>query len=336
MPEHWLIWAIVLLAVLFDYINGFHDTANAIATCVSTRAITPRHAIMMAACLNFAGAMISTGVAKTLAAIWSSIRLKSVWKSSSPPSSARLSGMSSPGITAFRAVRLIPSSAASSEPSVSASDRQLSIWAASANHPVFDLVACRRLDYGLFRHDRHPLDCPQVFTIGPEPAVPQDAALVGQLDGFSHGSNDAQKAMGSSPWLSCLAVILKPWNPDLGQDGLRHVDGPGDVGRRLAHHLHDGDENLQDGIDQRFCSGLELVYRHLYGDFPPPARQYDPRRIGLHHGHRFSRTRPRRPLGRRPQYARRLGRHHPHQCPYVGNHFQNYRFSLRLYLRFSV
>ena len=58
MPEHWLIWAIVLLAVLFDYINGFHDTANAIATSVSTRAITPRHAIMMAAVLNFAGAMV--------------------------------------------------------------------------------------------------------------------------------------------------------------------------------------------------------------------------------------------------------------------------------------
>lgn len=66
MLDHWLIWAVVLLAVLFDYINGFHDTANAIATSVSTRAITPRHAIMMAAVLNFAGAMVSTGVAKTI------------------------------------------------------------------------------------------------------------------------------------------------------------------------------------------------------------------------------------------------------------------------------
>lgn len=66
MPEHWLIWAVVLLAVLFDYVNGFHDTANAIATSVSTRAITPRYAIIMAATLNFAGAMISTGVAKTI------------------------------------------------------------------------------------------------------------------------------------------------------------------------------------------------------------------------------------------------------------------------------
>lgn len=66
MPEHWLIWAVVLLAVLFDYVNGFHDTANAIATSVSTRAIAPHHAIIMAATLNFAGAMISTGVAKTI------------------------------------------------------------------------------------------------------------------------------------------------------------------------------------------------------------------------------------------------------------------------------
>lgn len=66
MPEHWLIWTVVILAVLFDYINGFHDTANAIATSVSTRAISPNHAILMAAGLNFLGAMVSTGVAKTI------------------------------------------------------------------------------------------------------------------------------------------------------------------------------------------------------------------------------------------------------------------------------
>lgn len=66
MLDHWLIWAVVLLAILFDYINGFHDTANAIATSVSTRAIHPRTAVFMAAILNFAGAMVSTGVAKTI------------------------------------------------------------------------------------------------------------------------------------------------------------------------------------------------------------------------------------------------------------------------------
>ena len=66
MLDGWVIWAVVLLALAFDYINGFHDTANAIATSVSTRAIAPKTAIMMAATLNFLGAMISTGVAKTI------------------------------------------------------------------------------------------------------------------------------------------------------------------------------------------------------------------------------------------------------------------------------
>ena len=66
MLDGWVIWAVVLLAIAFDYINGFHDTANAIATSVSTRAIAPKTAVMMAATLNFLGAMISTGVAKTI------------------------------------------------------------------------------------------------------------------------------------------------------------------------------------------------------------------------------------------------------------------------------
>jgi inorganic phosphate transporter, PiT family len=61
-----LIIGVVVLALAFDYINGFHDTANAIATSVSTRALTPRAAVWLAAGLNFAGAMYSTGVAKTI------------------------------------------------------------------------------------------------------------------------------------------------------------------------------------------------------------------------------------------------------------------------------
>ena len=67
MPDfQLLIFLVILLALVFDFINGFHDTANAIATSVSTRAIHPQHAIIMAAVLNFLGAMYSTGVAKTI------------------------------------------------------------------------------------------------------------------------------------------------------------------------------------------------------------------------------------------------------------------------------
>jgi len=57
---------IVALALLFDFINGFHDTANAIATSISTRALSPKVAVVMAAVLNFVGAVVSSEVAKTV------------------------------------------------------------------------------------------------------------------------------------------------------------------------------------------------------------------------------------------------------------------------------
>ena len=57
---------IVVMALAFDFINGFHDTANSIATSVSTKALKPRHAIILAATMNFVGAMAFTGVAKTI------------------------------------------------------------------------------------------------------------------------------------------------------------------------------------------------------------------------------------------------------------------------------
>ncbi len=60
--------AVVVLAVLFDYTNGFHDTANAIATSVATRALSPRYAIVMATAFNFIGAFAGTAVAKTIGA----------------------------------------------------------------------------------------------------------------------------------------------------------------------------------------------------------------------------------------------------------------------------
>jgi inorganic phosphate transporter, PiT family len=61
-----LLLTVLGLAVAFDYINGFHDTANAIATSVSTRALKPDHAILMSATANFVGALTGTAVAKTI------------------------------------------------------------------------------------------------------------------------------------------------------------------------------------------------------------------------------------------------------------------------------
>jgi PiT family inorganic phosphate transporter len=69
VPETVTLLLIVVLglSVVFDYINGFHDTANAIATSVSTRALKPEHAILMSATANFLGALTGTAVAITIA-----------------------------------------------------------------------------------------------------------------------------------------------------------------------------------------------------------------------------------------------------------------------------
>lgn len=61
-----VIFLVVLLGLCFDYVNGFHDTANAIATSVSTKALSPRSAIMVAATFNFLGALSGTAVATTI------------------------------------------------------------------------------------------------------------------------------------------------------------------------------------------------------------------------------------------------------------------------------
>ncbi|HEV8192907.1 MAG TPA: inorganic phosphate transporter, partial [Ktedonobacterales bacterium] len=56
----------MIIALAFDFTNGFHDTANAVATSISTRVLPARLAIVMAAVLNFLGAFASTAVAKTI------------------------------------------------------------------------------------------------------------------------------------------------------------------------------------------------------------------------------------------------------------------------------
>jgi len=61
-----LLVCVIILATIFDFINGFHDTANAIATSVSTRVLSPKVAVTMAAILNLLGALTGTAVAKTV------------------------------------------------------------------------------------------------------------------------------------------------------------------------------------------------------------------------------------------------------------------------------
>jgi PiT family inorganic phosphate transporter len=61
------VFVVILMALVFEYINGFHDTANSIATIVGTRVLTPRQAVVMAAVMNLVGALWGTAVASTIA-----------------------------------------------------------------------------------------------------------------------------------------------------------------------------------------------------------------------------------------------------------------------------
>ena len=67
MEADLILWLSVLTALAFAFTNGFHDTANAVATSVSTRAMSPRAAVALSAVLNFAGAFVSLQVAATIA-----------------------------------------------------------------------------------------------------------------------------------------------------------------------------------------------------------------------------------------------------------------------------
>jgi inorganic phosphate transporter, PiT family len=64
--EFALVIAVIVIALAFDYTNGFHDAANAIATSISTRALTPRVALLLAAVMNLLGALVAEGVASTI------------------------------------------------------------------------------------------------------------------------------------------------------------------------------------------------------------------------------------------------------------------------------
>src|SRR5919106_4159371 len=67
MDNDVVLWIVVATALAFDFTNGFHDTANAVATSISTRAMSPRVAVGLSAVLNFVGAFLSLAVAATIA-----------------------------------------------------------------------------------------------------------------------------------------------------------------------------------------------------------------------------------------------------------------------------
>lgn len=213
-----LLIAVVVAAIVFDYINGFHDAANAIATVVSTGVLPIRAAVLLAAVLNFVGAMTGTAVAKTIASgfadpsdvtqavVLAALLGASAWNLltwwfgiPSSSSHALVGGLAGAvvghaGVGAFQ-------------------------WQALGQKVLVPLVVSPALGFLMAFF----LMVLLIWLIrGLKPAIVQTGSrrlqlLSASLMAFGHGSNDAQKSMG----IITLALVafataghaLPPWMP---------------------------------------------------------------------------------------------------------------------------
>ncbi len=304
---------VIVLAVAFDYINGFHDTANAIATSVATRALSPRHAILMAASFNFIGAFAGTAVAKTIgsglvdeatttqsvvaAALIGAItwNLITWWKGlPSSSSHALIGGLLGATILAAGTGAL----------KIDGLTGKVLVPMVVSPFLGFTIAFALMLAiYWIFRNaKRKPMA--RIFR--------RLQLLSAGYMAFSHGSNDAQKTMG----IITLALFAAGGDPDercaaLGDRRVGYGDVARDGGRWLADHAHDGPAR------GRARAGPWVRGRDDGGHHPP--RHGSPRDAGLdhardlerHHGRRLRARAQGRALGCRPPDPARLGHHHP-------------------------
>lgn len=193
---YFLLVTVIVLAVIFDFINGFHDTANAIATSVSTRVLSPRTAVVMAAILNMVGALSGTAVARTVGAgiveavgitqvtivsallsaiIWDLI----TWYFGLPTSSSHALISS-----------IVGAAIATAGTGVVISTGVYKVFLGLILSPLIALVLgylCMMLLLRIFRHSS-PSTVNSIFN--------RLQIVSAAYMAFSHGSNDAQKTMG--------------------------------------------------------------------------------------------------------------------------------------------
>jgi inorganic phosphate transporter, PiT family len=212
--------ALIALALLFDYINGFHDAANAIATVVATRVLSPKTAIVYGALMNLVGAMAGTGVAATVgkglvnpnlvtldvvfcglmgAIIWNLI----TWYKGLPSSSSHaLMGALVGAAFAAGAIGMIP-------------EAGLIHWEGLVQKALIPMVLSPILGFGIGF-----LVMLGLTWLVYRWSLPRTNKIFGVLQivsagmmAFSHGNNDAQKSMG------IIALALMTYAHGQGQTG---------------------------------------------------------------------------------------------------------------------
>ena len=243
MPEAtlFMLLLVIVAALLFDYINGFHDTANAIATCVSTRALSIKAAIIMAAVLNFAGAMISTKVAATIgkgivdpvnvtqmvvlagiigAIIWNLI----TWYYGLPSSSSHaIIGGIMGAVIAH----------AGSSALHWAGLKKIILALSDFTDPRY----CLRLYF----HGGDDVVFQEQLSLWAEQGFPDYRFFPPPSWPFPTGPRMPRSPWGLSPWHWSATAISTLSTCRLGQDLLRHGHGPRHRRRRLAHHQDSGE-----------------------------------------------------------------------------------------------
>ena len=315
-----LLVVVVLVALGFDFTNGFHDTANAVATSVSTRAVPPRLAVPIAAVANLAGAFVTTAVAKTvgkgiidtglanektiLAALFGAITWNLItWWLGLPSSSshALIGGLVGAAIAQSGAGR-----------------RPVARARAQRRDPGAGGPA-GRVRRRVPAPDRDLLAPPPHDARVRQPHVPARAARVRNL-GRVHprrqrraedDGRDRARALRERAHLPLL-------HPDLGD----RDRGPGDrrrnLCRRLADHAHPRSARDQDGAGKRLCRADDRRRDHL--------PRHEARLPALDHardlrlGARCRRDQAAlgRPLGRRRQHRLRLAADDPGSGPRRG------------------
>ena len=229
---------------MFDYINGFHDTANAIATSVATRALRPQVAVLMAAAFNFIGAFAGTAVAKTIGSglvddattTQAIVAASLIGRHHLEPASRGGTRMPSSSSHALIGGLLGATIIAAGVGALNIAGHLDKVLIPMVTSPLFGLpgrvllmVVIARLFHRTCRASRmaHRFRRLQVLSAG--------------YMAFAHGSNDAQKTMGIIT-LALFAAGVIPTSdvPVVGDRRRRHGDLAGHRGRRLADHEDHG------------------------------------------------------------------------------------------------
>ena len=210
-----LLLAVVVAALLFDFINGFHDAANAIATSVSTGVLPLRTAVLLAAVFNFCGALAGTAVAQTIAGSFTDPALVTQWMVLAVLVGASawnlitwwfgLPSSSSHALIGALAGAVVLHAGWNAFNWHSLVEKVLVPLVAS---PLMGFVIAFGLMIGILWVVRHR-------TVGVVNRYSRRMQLVSACAmAFSHGSNDAQKVMGIIT-LSLVAYVIAPGSPGL-------------------------------------------------------------------------------------------------------------------------